>query len=191
MPYKDLEKRRARQNEYYIAHGKQKRAYQRAYHSAYRDKRNAYNVAYRAAHPEWQRRYNAAYYTSHREEIHAHNAVYRAAHKEDLRAYDAARYLLDPDKWRDRAHRRHARLRNQLVQKVDVQLIYKRDKGRCHICGRAVTRAFASLDHLVPISRDGPHAPWNVRLSHLRCNLSRGARGPAQLLLALEDASEV
>jgi 5-methylcytosine-specific restriction endonuclease McrA len=41
----------------------------------------------------------------------------------------------------------------------------------------------ASLDHLVPLSAGGVHAPDNVALAHLRCNIMRSNVGAAQLIL--------
>jgi 5-methylcytosine-specific restriction endonuclease McrA len=43
----------------------------------------------------------------------------------------------------------------------------------------------ASLDHIIPISKDPDgHRRANVRLAHLRCNIKRGNRvGDEQLML--------
>ena len=71
------------------------------------------------------------------------------------------------------------------VEKLDIRTIYKRDKGICGICCKTVARADSSLDHIQPISRGGVHAAYNVRISHLACNLSRGNRGAAQLRMAI------
>lgn len=66
-----------------------------------------------------------------------------------------------------------------------------RDKWRCHICGGNVARRAgtamvmdgATVDHLVPIAAGGDHTWSNVALAHRSCNISRGARGSAQLRL--------
>jgi len=47
----------------------------------------------------------------------------------------------------------------------------------CHIC----TEGIASLDdlhfdHVIPLSKGGPHAAENIRPSHALCNLRKGAR---------------
>lgn len=121
-----------------------------------------------------------AYYAAHRKERQAHQRAYNVAHREEQRAYRVAH----PEKFREHGHRRRARLRSQFVAPVDAAAIYRRDRGRCHICGKHVRQVDASMDHLIPISLGGPHAPWNVALTHLRCNLRRSNTGPAQLLLA-------
>jgi 5-methylcytosine-specific restriction endonuclease McrA len=68
--------------------------------------------------------------------------------------------------------------------------IAERDRWRCHLCRKAVSRKLRgtsrplspSLDHVVPLSKGGAHDPANVRLAHLRCNLSKGNRGGGEQL---------
>ena len=84
----------------------------------------------------------------------------------------------------DRALRR-ARLLGVPTEKIVVEDIAARDGWRCHICGKRVARANMSLDHLIPVSKGGPHLKVNVALAHLLCNIRRGAgRIPAQLRLS-------
>lgn len=78
------------------------------------------------------------------------------------------------DRWR-RTDRRHQ----------DTEPIYQRDKGRCWICGKKVERKNLSMDHLIPVSFDGPTEPHNLKVAHRRCNSKRGNRTPAQPFLPL------
>lgn len=85
-------------------------------------------------------------------------------------------------------HRRRAALKGVEVRPYADGDIYQRDGWRCHLCGRAIERRRAwphpmskSIDHLVPISMGGADVPENVAAAHLRCNMSRGNRGVAQL----------
>lgn len=168
----------------------------RVYDEAYREKRRATyaanpegtlarNTVWRAAHPEACRARAMAYNAVHREQNAERLRKWTAAHPERIRAIAAASRARHPETSREKTHRRRARIRNQLVEPVDARLIYERDKGLCHICGKRVNRAVATLDHLLPISLGGAHAPWNVALAHRFCNSRRGVRGVAQLLLAL------
>jgi 5-methylcytosine-specific restriction endonuclease McrA len=67
----------------------------------------------------------------------------------------------------------------------------ERDGWKCHICGKKVPQVAgtaermdgATVDHLLPIASGGEHTWANVALAHRRCNISRGARGVAQLRL--------
>lgn len=79
---------------------------------------------------------------------------------------------------------RRARRRGGLVERFGLFEIAKRDGWRCHLCHRKVRPAYASIDHLVPLSRGGDHTKANVALAHWLCNVRRGAdRVPAQLRL--------
>ena len=58
--------------------------------------------------------------------------------------------------------------------KVPLSTVYRRDGGRCHLCGGRVGRAEASRDHIVPRSHGGPTTWTNIALAHRRCNSLRG-----------------
>lgn len=73
---------------------------------------------------------------------------------------------------------------------LTIEQLGERDGWRCHLCQRKVDPNLRaphprsrSFDHLIPVSRGGTDAPENLRLAHLRCNVSRGNRGTVQLLL--------
>lgn len=67
------------------------------------------------------------------------------------------------------------------VEPVSHLVVAERDGWRCAICRGKVTRADWSLDHVVPLSKGGPHTYANVVLAHRRCNSKRGAgRLPVQ-----------
>lgn len=68
--------------------------------------------------------------------------------------------------------------------------ICERDKWRCQICRKKVNRQLrhphplcASLDHLIPVCEGGTSDVWNLRLTHLRCNLQRNAARKEQMPL--------
>lgn len=181
---------------YNAAHREEQRIYSATYQVAHREEKRAYAAAYYLAHREEKRAATAAYYIAHHEERLAVQAAYNTAHRQERRDWNAstahrekllAWRVAHPEKFREYAHRRRARLRSQFVAPVDVQAIYLRDQGRCHICGKRVKQADTSMDHLIPLSLGGVHAPHNVALAHLKCNLKRNNRGVAQLLLALNE----
>jgi hypothetical protein len=59
-------------------------------------------------------------------------------------------------------------------QKVPVDRLFRRDRGRCHLCGKRVRLADASRDHLLPRCRGGGTVWSNLALAHRRCNSLRG-----------------
>lgn len=68
-----------------------------------------------------------------------------------------------------------------------VEYLVARDHGRCGICRKPVRARKGpmrpSIDHIIPLTRDGEHTLENVQLAHFRCNLSKGNRGGGQVLL--------
>ena len=76
----------------------------------------------------------------------------------------------------EQSARRRARKRAAFVTPVNVAEIYERDQGRCGICGDFVGLGNISIDHVIALATGGTHEPSNVQLSHLRCNLKKGAR---------------
>jgi hypothetical protein len=90
---------------------------------------------------------------------------------------------------REAGHRRRVIETAAVSDRIDVAAIYERDRWRCGICRKRVKRALLwphrmspSLDHVVPLAEGGLHIRANVRLAHLTCNLSRGARGGGEQL---------
>ncbi len=74
---------------------------------------------------------------------------------------------------------------------VNLADIAARDKFRCGICGQRVDMGrkypdpgFPSLDHVTPLSAGGDALdPSNLRLAHLRCNVTLRDKGTSQLRL--------
>lgn len=61
--------------------------------------------------------------------------------------------------------------------------VFARDGWVCQLCKQPVDPALshpdprcASLDHVVPMSKGGPHTYENTQLTHLRCNLIKHAK---------------
>lgn len=87
--------------------------------------------------------------------------------------------------------KRRARLKSQLVDSdISLQRLYDRDSGVCYICGGACDwndcewkgdtfyagNMYPSIDHVVPLAKNGKHAWSNVRLAHRICNSVKSAK---------------
>jgi hypothetical protein len=69
---------------------------------------------------------------------------------------------------------RHSKLRRKRSWKAK-----RVERGeRCRWCGKPVTAATASLDHVVPLARGGLDEPNNWALAHVACNQARGHAMP-------------
>lgn len=88
------------------------------------------------------------------------------------------------DARRDAYHRRRALKSGSSVGPRFANAdVFERDGWVCGLCDEPVPPEAvypdplsASLDHVVPLSLGGAHSLENVQLSHLRCNVRKGAR---------------
>lgn len=87
--------------------------------------------------------------------------------------------------------RRRTKIQNAMVDD-DITLygLFKRDKGRCHICGGVCDWSdhrykngrfvcgnyYPTIDHVIPLAKGGLHSWDNVRLAHHNCNSAKGDR---------------
>lgn len=125
----------------------------------------------RTAVNEAQRKWQASYKAEH-------GAYY-------TRRYDRSR-TAKPHEYTESMRRRDAARRARLVgarvESFTHTEVYERDGWVCGICTEQVNRSLTypnpmspSLDHIVPLSLGGEHSRANTRLSHLTCNVKRGA----------------
>jgi hypothetical protein len=79
---------------------------------------------------------------------------------------------------------RAGRMKLTALAPISDRDIFARDGWTCYLCGRPTPPELVgtkdgrapSLDHVVPISRHGTHAPDNVRCACRRCNTEKGSR---------------
>lgn len=74
-------------------------------------------------------------------------------------------------------HRRAKQLRENFVEDVSYDALYKRDKGICRVCGLPVhsdkfcdNNWGGTIDHIIPLSVGGEHSMSNCQLAHRICN---------------------
>lgn len=79
--------------------------------------------------------------------------------------------------------RRQARKTIGTVEIFDRADVFERDGWVCQLCGEPVDRNLKypdlgskSLDHILPLSKGGEHSRANTQLTHLGCNIRKGAR---------------
>lgn len=110
------------------------------------ERRNAISAAYVQRHPEQRRKTSRA----------------NDAKPERKRAHC------------DREHVRRAQKLGTQTEPVLRQLVWERDEGVCGICHLPADRDDWHLDHVIPLSKGGPHTYGNTQVSHPTCNLSKG-----------------
>ena len=78
--------------------------------------------------------------------------------------------------------RRRALKKKAFVERVSREKIFERDHWICGICGEPVDQSLKfpdlkspSLDHIIPLAKNGTHEISNVQLAHFICNAHKGA----------------
>lgn len=57
---------------------------------------------------------------------------------------------------------------------IDLRAVYRHWKGICGICREPVGLDEFTIDHIVPLSRGGPHLFDNMQPAHRACNSRKG-----------------
>lgn len=170
----------ARVREYERTHPEQVTAFRRRYGPAYFQRNKAQMMAAAKRrdqeHPEQAKARYSAYYARTKQEKIASAAEYARDHPDRVRRYKNKWQKSNPLKRLEMKHRRRARQLAALVEPVDFKAIYHRDKGICHICLNPVPRDRLHYDHVIPLAKGGAHSMNNIKVSHARCNLRKGAR---------------
>jgi 5-methylcytosine-specific restriction endonuclease McrA len=80
-------------------------------------------------------------------------------------------------------HRRRAKRFGVSYEHVNKLKVFARDRWRCQLCGDKVKVGEAELDHIVPLSKGGPHSYVNTQCSCKPCNAAKGDKVLGQQLL--------
>ena len=79
--------------------------------------------------------------------------------------------------------RRKSRLRGLGSTAISLPELYRRDHGRCGLCGGRVRSTLKyphpgapTVDHVIPITVGGKNELLNAQLAHARCNTAKGNR---------------
>ncbi len=164
-------------------------AYHQSYYRKHREAILARVAEYRKAHPDCNNNWFAAHSNYRTEWLKAHlgymtewrkihpgyMAEWSKANLARRRAYAADYRKANPHQFREYDAERRARLYGATIEKVERTVVYDRDKGFCHICGRAVFHDNWHLDHVIPLSKGGEHSYRNVAVSHPGCNQRKAA----------------
>ena len=92
------------------------------------------------------------------------------------RAMEGVRKRDKKSKMSMRQHHRATTLGVTRDASITLVKVFRNNAGICQICNKWVQPKHASMDHTHPLSKGGTHTWDNVQLSHLKCNLRKGAR---------------
>ena len=160
MPYKDPERQKEHNRQYFQEHKKEHRAYgKKSYNKNKECVLTKQKIRYHGDIEEGRRR--------SREKAR----LYRQRHPEKVAARTKRHQQEHPDWWQASAAKRRAQQRNapvndlNLAQWREIKEVYGH---RCVYCQRKMKRL--TMDHLTPISKGGSHTVSNIVPSCLSCN---------------------
>ena len=161
----NAEKEKARRKARYAANAEKEKAANKARYAANREKIKQKKKAYRAANREKVKQGNRAYRAANREKIKQDNRAYRAANREKRNENQA---------------RRRARKRGSKIGPVlTLEVLKRRQGGRCANCKRKGKTVKFHRDHIYPLKTGGPHTADNVQALCAECNGRKGAKDPS------------
>jgi len=123
------------------------------------------------------KRRNRIWYVSHAEYAKAKAAAAYWADPVATRAASRDRYAKDPLPRRATVGRRRARkvAASGSHTAVDIRRIFVQQRGGCYYCGADISSQF-TVDHKVPLVRQGVDDPANLCCACRSCNCSKGTR---------------
>lgn len=170
-----------------------RRAYQRAYMRQYRlnnpERVRAIEKRKDAKRHDAKRAQERERYATDpefRAQVAANSARWRATNPERRAELREAWNLAHPERVKEIrrgiTHRQRAKRLGVEIGPVNFAAVLDRFGGRCGICGELITDTPSfgadslTFDHIVPLSRGGPHSESNVQPAHLRCNAQKSAK---------------
>ena len=92
-------------------------------------------------------------------------------------------FYAHPERWARSNKARAERYGVEYEGDIDRLEILNRDNWVCHICSLPIGQShiwpdgrMGSMDHVVPVSRGGPHTRDNLKAAHLKCNIQKSNR---------------
>lgn len=90
--------------------------------------------------------------------------------------------------WRRKNHVRRARLKMATIELFSSSEIFERDGYTCQKCMNPTdpssghnNNEYPTLDHIIPLSKGGPHSRWNSQCLCRRCNMDKSSTFEMQI----------
>ena len=103
----------------------------------------------------------------------AYQDQYREDNRDYYRRQYRKRYWADPERFREESRKRRLRLQGIKVGDYIKADILARDNYTCHVCKRTMEARDLTIDHLIPLSKNGPDTEENVAAACFSCNIRR------------------
>lgn len=169
-----LEEYREKDRQYGALHREQKSAANKLRYTEKKDSIRTVNKAWYQANKEKMREYNAQYRTANRDRLMNIDEPTR----EKRRAQNREWFRNHPEYNRAKVAAYRAMRAAVTIGKVDYNAVIARGDGQCGICKHAIDSSDITFDHVIPLSKGGPHCTENLQVAHFRCNAGKRDRMP-------------
>lgn len=127
------------------------------------------------------------YRKNNAEKIRAWRSQYYARNRDKIREYQRSWAKNNPLAIKAKSSKRRSLIANApgSYTAEDIQIQIKSQTNRkgqlcCWWCGNPIKGKY-HVDHRIPLARGGSNSPDNIVIAHAKCNLSKGAKLPAEL----------
>jgi 5-methylcytosine-specific restriction endonuclease McrA len=175
MEFKVKSDRRAYRRDHYLKNRDKAKAQRRALYLKKREFILNQSAQYNSSHPCVVKRSQKRYREKNKESDSRRHRDYRNANLELIRR----RERNHPNKVANSQRRRAIKKLSIINQAFITQwmaTVKSRAFCRCYYCRCRLKSSNAHFDHIVPLSRGGPHCVENLCVSCSRCNLSKGVK---------------
>jgi len=140
--------------------------------------------------PEQHKERLAAWFRANPEKVATKSARWKRANPGKVAAWNAAWFRANPERSRLHNARRLELIRTnpgrESVTTAHLRLLMEAQDGCCRYCRKQLAAGLIDLDHRIPLSRGGVHAPHNLCWSCAGCNRRKGDRPEVEFLLGLQ-----
>jgi len=156
-----------------------------AYRSENSEKCRQLSYAWKIANPERAKELVNSWRSKNNEKVNFYSSSWRKSNKEKANAATAAWRKINPEKASIHARNRRSRKNNAEGNHAakDVLAIFEAQRGLCANCGNKLFKSGGKkyhVDHIMPLALGGSNWPSNLQCLCPACNLSKGAKHPAQ-----------
>lgn len=122
--------------------------------------------------PDYFNRRSAEYNRKNPEKVLAIKKAYRERNIDVCRAKHQEHKKANRVRFTEYENRRLAKKKGAYTEPVDFVLLLQ-ENPNCYLCDKPLEKPI-HFDHVIPISKGGPHTTANILPTHAHCNLSKG-----------------
>ena len=184
---KNAKKRYEENRDWFIARNQQWRE-QNKDNEIYKERKKRSQKKYHEKNKEKINEKGKIYHENNRERRKAYAVNYRIKHRDRLRLEGRARKIANPNLSRFGCAKRRLRLKLQADNSIDpmnIMTLIKESKKCCY-CLNPFNDKKKVVDHMIPLSKGGLHAIYNLAICCNHCNSRKGSKSYPEWLDCLE-----